>query len=75
MTTAIIVICSIVGGLLLVWAFIWLNNSLLKTTRYEVEMPVEAPVKIVHLTDLHGKRFGAKMAGWCAKLRQSAPIL
>lgn len=67
------VISGIVGGLLLLAAFVWFNNDWLKTTRYEVEMPVSESVKIVHLSDLHGKRFGRRNARLVKKIVREKP--
>ena len=39
--------------------FVWCNNSLLKTTKYEIEIEgLEREVTVVQLSDLHGKSFG-----------------
>lgn len=67
------VISGIVGGILLLWLFLWCNNSWLQRTRYTVELPVERGLKIIHLSDLHGKRFGAKNAGLVAKVAGETP--
>lgn len=67
------VISGIVGGVLIGWLFIWCNNGWLQRTRYTVELPVERRVKIVHLSDLHGKRFGAKNVGLASKVAKENP--
>ncbi|MBD5583977.1 MAG: metallophosphoesterase [Clostridia bacterium] len=64
---------GILGGVALIWLIIWCNNSLLKTTRYSFNGKVESPVKIVHLSDLHGKSFGAKNARLIAKIVKEKP--
>jgi len=53
-------ICSgILGGLALIALFVWLNNNLLTVKRYGLACKgLEREVNIVHLSDLHGKRFG-----------------
>ncbi len=53
------VISGICAGLLLIFGFVWINNSLLKTTRYTLNVEnLESELKIVHISDLHGKSFG-----------------
>ena len=56
----IVLIC--IGAVVLIGAiaiFIYLSNNLLHTSIYQVESPkIEGGVKIVHLSDLHGKEFG-----------------
>lgn len=64
---------GIVGGVALIWLFVWLNNSWIQTSRYTVEMGVEREVKIVHLSDLHGKSFGKKNARLISKVLKEAP--
>lgn len=50
---------GVLGGILAVFAFVWLNNSWLRTTRYKIPVAgLGRDVKIVHLSDLHGKLFG-----------------
>lgn len=64
---------GIVGGLALIWLFVWLNNSLLCTSRYSVDMSIEREVKIVHLSDLHGKSFGRRNVRLVSKILKEAP--
>lgn len=64
---------GILGGLTLVFLFIWCNNSLLKVTRYRLSADVEKAIKIVHLSDLHGKEFGRKNARLVAKIIKEKP--
>lgn len=60
---------GILGGLCLIWLFCWCNNSWLKTTRYNIEVAgLERKVRIVHLSDLHGKSFGRKNLRLLAKI-------
>ncbi len=70
---ALYVISGIVAGVLLVWAFVFLNNSWLKTTRYSFNMPVENRVKIVHLSDLHAKNFGRNNSRLVNKVAAEKP--
>lgn len=64
---------GILGGVALAWLFVWVNNSLIKTSRYTVELGIERGVKIVHLSDLHGKNFGAKNARLVKKIMREKP--
>lgn len=69
------IVLGISGGLALIAAFVRCNNSLLKTTRYTLDAGVEKDVKIVHLSDLHGKRFGGKNGRLIAKIIKEKPHL
>lgn len=60
-------------GLALIILFVWYNNSCLKTTRYDIDMPVENEVKIVQLSDLHGKSFGRKNRKLVEKVAAEKP--
>ena len=64
---------GISGGIALIFLFIWCNNSWLKVTRYSFDEGLEKGVKIVHLSDLHGKEFGHKNARLIAKIVKEAP--
>ncbi len=65
---------GILGGLALCALFIWLNNSLLKTTRYRVEAGgLKSGVKIVQLSDLHGKSFSKNNARLIKKVMEEKP--
>lgn len=48
------------AGVALVALFVWCSNNLITVTKYRVESgkAPEEGVKIVHLSDLHGKSFG-----------------
>lgn len=55
--------------------FIYLSNNLLGVTKYVVESPkirVDG-VKVVHLSDLHGKAFGKKNARLIEKVKEQSP--
>ena len=48
----VLVLCALVF-------FFWYQNNGLSVTRYRLKgMRVARPMKIVHLSDLHSKRFG-----------------
>ncbi|MGN0824096.1 MAG: metallophosphoesterase [Candidatus Coproplasma sp.] len=55
--------------------FIYLSNNLLGVTKYCVESPkIRAEgVKVVHLTDLHGKSFGKGNARLLEKVKEQSP--
>ncbi|MGN1103663.1 MAG: metallophosphoesterase [Candidatus Coproplasma sp.] len=73
----IVLIC--IGSVLLIAAvalFIYLSNNLLHTSVYEVESPkIENAVKIVHLSDLHGKAFGKGNYKLLEKIKAHSPDL
>ncbi len=61
-------------GLALIALFVWLNNSLLTTTEYTVKTEkLPAPVRIVHLSDLHGKSFGSHNSRLVARVARLRP--
>ena len=64
---------GILGGLALILLFIWCNNSWLKVTRYSFDAGLDNGVKIVHLSDLHGKEFGRKNTRLVAKIVKENP--
>ncbi|MDE7330232.1 MAG: metallophosphoesterase [Clostridia bacterium] len=64
---------GIFGGIALIFAFVWLNNSLLKVTRYNEDIGLGKELKIIHLSDLHGKSFGRKNARLIKKIAAEKP--
>lgn len=64
---------GILGGIAVIWLFVWLNNCWLCTSRYDVNMQVASGVKIVHLSDLHGKCFGRKNVRLISKIVAENP--
>ena len=65
---------GICGGLCLIWLFVWYNNSWLKTTRYRIETEgLKEDIRIVHLSDLHGKSFGRKNLRLVSKIAAISP--
>lgn len=64
---------GISGGVALIWLFVWCNNSWLKVTRYSFTDGGRCGVKIVHLSDLHGKEFGRKNSRLIAKIVKENP--
>ena len=67
------ILLGVAGGLLACALFVWLNNSCLKTTRYKVKIGGSPKLKIVHLSDLHGKRFGKNNAKLIKKIVDEKP--
>ena len=58
----------------LIVLFCIFSNSKLGVTRYELESDkVEAPLRIVHLSDLHAKRFGKKNCRLVAAVEAQKP--
>ena len=55
--------------------FVWLNNDFLKITRYKFSGFSESGIKIVHLSDLHGKSFGRKNERLIKKIAEQKPDL
>lgn len=57
----LILVAVCVGVVAAVVFFCWYSNSKLGVARYEIEdKKIARPLKIVHLSDLHAKRFGTK---------------
>ena len=66
-------ILGILGGLSLIFLFIRCNNNWLQVTRHTFRAEVDRGVKIVHLSDLHGKEFGRRNARLIAKIGKERP--
>ncbi|MDE6597857.1 MAG: metallophosphoesterase [Clostridia bacterium] len=65
---------GVVGGAALIILFIWFNNSCLKTTKYKIEVEgVPENLRIVHLSDLHGKSFSRGNASLIKKIVGAKP--
>lgn len=69
----IALICT--GCALLFAAFILFSNNCIKISKYKIDSAKapESGVKIVHLSDLHGKRFGKANARLVKKIRAIKP--
>ena len=62
------------AGLLLIALFLWLSNNLIKTTRYKIPLGgIQRIVRVVQISDLHGKQFGAHNAKLISKVRALSP--
>lgn len=66
-------ICGGVCGVLLIWLFVWFNNSCLKLTRRKIKIDGAPKLKIVHLSDLHSKRFGRRNSRLVKKVMKEKP--
>ena len=64
---------GVIGGAALIWLFVWFNNSCIKTTRYKIKISGAPNLKIVHLSDLHGKRFGKNNRKLVRKIAKLSP--
>ncbi len=54
-------------------AFLWWQNNALQVTRMVIEAPVKEGVRIVHLSDLHGKFFGLRQEQIARVVRAQQP--
>ena len=55
--------------------FVWFNNSCIKKTRVKRQIEGAPKLKIVHLSDLHGKRFGKNSVKLIKKVGEEKPDL
>ena len=53
--------------------FVWFNNSCIKITRVKRTVEGAKKLKIVHLSDLHGKRFGKNSVKLIKKVAKESP--
>lgn len=62
------------AGASLIALILWLSNNLIETTRYFVTLGgIVQTVKVVQISDLHGKSFGSHNAKLISKVRLLAP--
>ncbi len=62
------------GAAALTVLFVWFNNSCLKTTKYKITVDGAAKgIRIVHLSDLHGKSFSRGNAKLINKVAAAKP--
>ena len=66
---------GVIAFLLFCIFFVWFNNSCLKVTGYERKIAGAPKMRIVHLSDLHGKRFGHKNIKLVQKVAEQKPDL
>ncbi len=64
-----------VAFIALIALFVWYSNNLITVTRYKIESgkAPEKGVKIVHLSDLHGKAFGKGNRRLLKKIAKQSP--
>ena len=53
--------------------FVWFSNSCIKRTHYAIKIEGAPKLKIVHLSDLHGKRFGKNNIKLINKVAEERP--
>lgn len=64
-----------IAGVALVFGFVWFSNNLITVSRYKIKS-AKAPqdgVKIVHISDLHGKPFGKDNKRLLKKVAKEQP--
>lgn len=66
-TLGVIAFCAVFA------LFAYFNNSCLKTTRYNIKADGAPPLRIVQISDLHGKRFGRKNEKLIKKVASVSP--
>lgn len=67
---------GVLGGAALVFLLVWFSNSCIKTTKLEFNSEkIEKDVKIIHLSDLHGKSFGKNNERLVKKVAAEKPDL
>ncbi len=64
---------GVAGAFALGALFVWFNNSCIKITRYKLSVEGAPKLKIAHLSDLHGKRFGKRNARLLNKVSEQSP--
>ncbi|MDE6441924.1 MAG: metallophosphoesterase [Clostridia bacterium] len=64
---------GVVGFIILSALFVWFNNSAIKTTRYKINIEGAPSLKIVHLSDLHGKSFSKNNSKLVKKVAEQSP--
>lgn len=69
-----LIILGSAACILLIILFLWLSNNLIKTTEYTVPLGgIVTPIKIVQISDLHGKQFGAHSSKLISKVSSISP--
>ena len=64
------------AALALLAAFCWAQNNWIVTKRYVLySRRIQAPMRIVQLSDLHGKRFGRQNRRLLGKIQRQKPDL
>lgn len=69
-----LIVAGCIAGAALIAFFIWFSNNAIVKTKYVLSFPwVKRAVKIVQLSDLHGKTFGSHNCRLVAKVAAAAP--
>ena len=68
----LICIC-VLAALFLLAIFCYFSNNCIKITKYKIEIDGAPKLKIVHLSDLHGKRFGRRNIRLIKKVKSLSP--
>lgn len=70
----LLVVCGICAGVAAVFTLLWLGNNHIKTSRYNVGFGgIEKQIRIVQVSDLHGKQFGAHNCKLVAEVKKCNP--
>lgn len=64
---------GVAGGALLICLFVWFNNNVLSVTRRKIKLDGAQGLKIVHISDLHGKRFSHRNSRLIKKVEAEKP--
>ena len=64
---------GVAGFIVLCALFVWFNNRCIKITRVNRQIDGAPRLKIVHLSDLHGKRFGKNSVKLIKKVAKEKP--
>lgn len=64
---------GVAGGILVIALFVLFNNNCIKKTCYSVEIEGAQKTKIVHISDLHGKRFSKGNSRLVKKIESASP--
>ncbi len=69
------ILLGCLGGAALIALFVWFSNNLITITHYKIssEKAPERGVKILHVSDLHGKAFGTDNKRLVKKAKKLAP--
>ncbi len=70
-----LLIILLIGLALLGFYSVWIEPNRIEVTRYEVQAPVTAPIKIAHLSDLHTRGLGRRERRLLAILEAEKPDL
>lgn len=69
------VLIGLLAFALLVFSYYYFSSKRLTVTHYTIEAPFSAPIRIVHLTDLHNAEFGEDNQNLITMVREQSPDL